>query len=146
MTEVAFHFNAPDKLNYACRFLRKAFNAGAKVMVYGQSSLLHELDVALWSLGPTDFVAHCLDDAPPHVLSRSPIVLSADVSSISGMPHHDVLLNLGDEIPNGFEKFERVIELVTVNEADRERARTRWKTYASKGYALVRHDLGAKAS
>ena len=24
MTEVAFHFNAPDKLGYACRLLRKA--------------------------------------------------------------------------------------------------------------------------
>ena len=24
MTEVAFHFNAPDKLAYACRFARRA--------------------------------------------------------------------------------------------------------------------------
>jgi hypothetical protein len=24
MTEIAFHFNAPDKLDYACRLLRKA--------------------------------------------------------------------------------------------------------------------------
>lgn len=146
MTEVAFHFNAPDKLNYACRFLRKAFNSGAKVMVCAHSRVLHELDVALWSLSPTDFVAHCLLDAPTHVLSRSPIVLSADVSSITGVPHHDVLLNLGDDIPSGFEKFERVIELVTMSEDDRERARARWKTYASKGYNLVRHDLGAKAT
>jgi DNA polymerase-3 subunit chi len=146
MTEVAFHFNAPDKLHYACRFLRKAFKAGAKVMVYAERSVLQDLDVALWSLSPTDFVAHCLSGAPAHVLSRSPIVLSEDVSSMTDMPHHDVLLNLGQVIPQGFEKFERVIELVTLDEGDRERARGRWKSYASKGYHLIRHDLGAKSA
>ena len=30
MTEVAFHFNAPDKLGYACRLLRKAVATGAR--------------------------------------------------------------------------------------------------------------------
>ena len=31
MTEIAFHFNAPDKLAYACRLLRKAVASGARV-------------------------------------------------------------------------------------------------------------------
>jgi DNA polymerase-3 subunit chi len=65
---------------------------------------------------------------------------------MTDMPHHDVLLNLGQVIPQGFEKFERVIELVTLDEGDRERARGRWKSYASKGYHLIRHDLGAKSA
>ena len=30
MTEVAFHFNAPDKQAYACRLLRKAVAGGAR--------------------------------------------------------------------------------------------------------------------
>ena len=33
MTEVAFHFNAPDKRSYACRLLRKAYLRGARVLV-----------------------------------------------------------------------------------------------------------------
>ena len=33
MTEISFHFNVPDKLAYACRLLRKAVNAGNKVVV-----------------------------------------------------------------------------------------------------------------
>ena len=33
MTEVTFHFNAPDKLGYACRLLRKAVGKGANVIV-----------------------------------------------------------------------------------------------------------------
>ena len=35
MTEVAFHFNAPDKLGYACRLLRKAVGTGARVLDLG---------------------------------------------------------------------------------------------------------------
>ena len=30
MTEVAFHFNVPDKLVYTCRLLRKACRARAR--------------------------------------------------------------------------------------------------------------------
>ena len=33
MTEIAFHFNAPDKVAYACRLLRKAVAVNAKVVV-----------------------------------------------------------------------------------------------------------------
>ena len=33
MTDVAFHFNVPDKLGYACRLLRKAHAAGGSVGV-----------------------------------------------------------------------------------------------------------------
>ena len=40
MTEVTFHFNAPDKTGYACRLLRKAVGTGAKVVVTGDSELL----------------------------------------------------------------------------------------------------------
>ena len=31
--EVAFHFNAPDRVGYACRLLRKAYLKGARLWV-----------------------------------------------------------------------------------------------------------------
>ena len=42
MTEVAFHFNAPDKWAYACRLLRKAVAAGAKVVVLAEPADLEQ--------------------------------------------------------------------------------------------------------
>jgi hypothetical protein len=36
MTEIAFHFNVPDKLAYSCRLLRKAYLSGARVVVTGE--------------------------------------------------------------------------------------------------------------
>ena len=40
MTEVSFHFNVPDKIGHACRLLRKAVAAGARVVVTGEDPLL----------------------------------------------------------------------------------------------------------
>ena len=33
MTEVAFHFNVPDRLAYTCRLVRKAYAAGGRTVV-----------------------------------------------------------------------------------------------------------------
>jgi DNA polymerase-3 subunit chi len=139
MTEVAFHFNAPDKLGYACRLLRKAWGSGAQVVVTGEPGQLRELDTALWTFAPLEFVPHCYGAAQgEQVQARSPVVLA---DNPRGAPHQQVLVNLGTAVPDGFERFERLIEVVTVQDEDRSTARRRWKHYADRGYAIVRHDL-----
>ncbi len=142
MTEVAFHFNVPDKLGYACRLLRKAAGTGSKVVVTGEAELLRALDTELWTFSALEFIPHChADTADARVLSASPIVL-ADAARAA--PHQEVLVNLGGRIPDGFERFERLIEVVTQDDGDRQQARARWKHYADRGYAIKRHDLAAK--
>ncbi len=141
MTEVAFHFNAPDKLSYACRLLRKAVANGAQVVVTAHDSLLSQLDVSLWTFAPLEFVPHCYRTDDPAVLAASPVLLAA---LIDETPHHQVLLNLGEPVPPGFERFERLIEVVTLDDDDRQRARQRWKHYADRGYSITRHDLALK--
>jgi DNA polymerase-3 subunit chi len=142
MTEIAFHFNAPAKLAYACRLLRKAAGTGAKVVVTGEAPQLRQLDVDLWTFAPLEFVAHChAAAAAPDVLEASPVVLA---DSTRSAPHHEVLVNLGSAVPEGFERFERLIEVVTLDVEDRAGARRRWKHYADRGYSITRHDLGAR--
>ena len=58
MTELAFHFGAPDKLAYSCRLLRKAVGSGANVVVVAEAETLAQLDTDLWALSPTEFVPH----------------------------------------------------------------------------------------
>lgn len=142
MTEVTFHFNVPDKLGYACRLLRKARSTGAKVVVTGESGSLAALDTALWTFSPTDFIPHCqAEDAPPEMLARSPVVLAA---SVRGTPHHEVLVNLSGAVPEGFERFERLIELVADAEEDRQQGRLRWKHYRHRGYAVEQYDVAKR--
>ena len=141
MTEVEFHFNAPDKLAYACRFVRKALRHEARVAVVAAPEPLQQLDRMLWELGATDFVAHCLDTASDELLRASPVLLSARPAD---SVHKEILLNLGDAIPEGFDQFARLVEVVSLAEQDRQLARMRWRGYAAQGYAIARRDLVLK--
>jgi len=139
VNEVAFHFNAADKVGYACRLLRKVLGRGHRAVVVAGPESLGALDSALWTFGATDFLAHCVAGvAQPQVLARSPLVLAADARSA---PHREVLVNLTGEVPEGFDGFERLIEVVSLEEEDRILARLRWKHYKDQGLSLVRHDL-----
>ena len=142
MTEVAFHFNVPDKWDYVCRMLRKAAAKGSRVTVTGDLAAMRQLDGQLWSLSPTDFVPHCdASSAEQATLNASPIVFCAEPEL---SPHHDVLLNLGATVPAGFERFERLIEVVGGGDDDRAFSRRRWKHYQDRGYSIRRHDVAAR--
>lgn len=143
MTRVSFHFNVPHRLEYACRLLRKATRQNARITVTGSAPVLAELDRALWSFEPTEFIPHVLlrdGQALPERLADTPVCLS---TTLAGAPHHDVLLNLGAEPPAGFESFERLIEIVSTDDDERAAARARWKHYAARGYAIEKHEVPA---
>lgn len=140
MTEVAFHFNVDDKLGYACRLLRKATRGGRRCMVVVDGPDLVTLDQALWTFAADEFLPHARAGAPAAVVRHSPILLGEHI--VADWPA-DVLVNLGVGVPEGLETFERVIEVVSLDGADRESARRRWRHYSDQGFALVRHDLAA---
>ena len=160
MTEISFHFNLPDKLAYACRLLRKAVNGGSHVVVTAAPEDLARLDTMLWTISPLDFLAHCSADADVALVSASPILLGMPTAPLQwqaaafdlksplaspAAPVRPVLVNLGDTVPQGFERFERLVELVSTNEEDRLIARDRWKHYAHRGYAIIQHNPAAKS-
>jgi DNA polymerase III subunit chi len=139
MTDIAFHFNAPAKLAYACRLLRKAASAGSSVAVIGDEPMMDKLDELLWSFSALDFIPHGkVQSLHQHQLDHTPIWLCADAQQGQG---RQVLVNLTQSLPQGFEGFERVIEVVSMEDADRASARKRWKQYTEFGYQIVRHDL-----
>ena len=144
MTEVAFHFNAPDKLAYACRFARKMLRSGHSLVITAAAPTLDALSTRLWALAPQEFLAHARADSPVQVLDASPILLLPDPSQ-TAQQQRQILLNLGDQVPTDFEHFARLIEVVSAHdEMDRQQARSRWRDYTQRGYAIVRHDLVLK--
>jgi DNA polymerase-3 subunit chi len=144
VTAVAFHFGAPDKLAYVCRLLRKATIAGAKVLVLAPDSIVTRLDSDLWALSPTEFIPHCVGTAQPVVKKRSAVVLASDIVQAPSL--RQVLLNLGQTVPTQFALFERVIEVVSTDETDRNHARMRWRDYTERGYPITRHDLNLRGT
>lgn len=144
MPQIAFHFNAPDKLGYACRFIRKALRHDTRVTVVAGPDRLRQLSARLWQQARHDFLAHAVQGDDAYLLGMSPVVLLEDASA---SPHQEVLLNLGQTLPQGFEVFQKVVEVVSSDDDwDRAQARDRWRVYQAGGYAIERHDLVLKGS
>lgn len=140
MTEVTFHFSVPDRTDYTCRLLRKAVRRGAVVVVAGAQPTLAEVDRALWAFDPVEFLPHVLLRADEAVSARAraaPVWLLEDARQTE---RHEVLVNLGAEAPPGFESFARLIEIVSLDGADRAQARLRLKHYQARGYAIKLHE------
>jgi DNA polymerase-3 subunit chi len=134
VTDIEFRIDLPDKLDYAYRLARKyALSGQAQLVMSADAATLDALDAALWDRVPAEFLPHCKADAPEAVRRRSSVVLA---EAVDGALPHGVLLNLGDSVPVGFERFERLIELVGTAEDDRAAGRERWRHYKNRGYAL----------
>ena len=141
MTEIDGHYNMPDKVDYACRLLRKAVAAhGARLVVVADAGLLDTLDQALWTLGPSEFVPHCRSTDEAFVVERSPVLLAE--SGDAALPDRPILVNLASGLPARFERFERLIDIVGSDDADKAAGRQRWRHYKDRGYAIRTHAYG----
>lgn len=142
ITEVAFHFNVADPMGYLCRLLRKVLAAQRQALVLVPRTMLETLDHHLWTFSQQDFVPHALVSAPEVVRTHTPVLLA---SALCEVAHADVLINTLPDVPTGFEHFARVLEIVGMDEAERQSARQRWRWYSAQGYTLVRHDVAQRA-
>ena len=138
MTEIEFHVNMPDKLQYCCRLLRKAYRGGTRVVVTAESALLAQLDQLLWTFSSHDFLPHCSSNASELTLAITPIRLA---EQLADCPTDGVLVNLGQKLPTNFERFQRFIEVASDSNDDILAARVRWKHYKDRGYVLKKHAL-----
>jgi DNA polymerase III subunit chi len=142
MTRVDFYVlpaeGADDAVMTACKLCDKAVGAGQRVYVHAAGAEQDALDKLLWSFRQGSFISHerlgaqAMAEPLPHVLLGN----SEPPSS-----HNGVMINLADEVPPFFSRFERVCELVAGNEAQRMRSRERYKFYRDRGYELKTHNL-----
>lgn len=139
---VAFHFNAVDPLGYTCRLIQKALGKRARLVVCAPQSALLQLDEKLWAWSETAFVPHAGPDAPEHVLRHSPVWLRPQ---LQGDEPGDVLVNLSLTTPWGFERFQRLIDVVSPLDEDRAKARQRWREHTDQGRVPESFDVGGVA-
>jgi DNA polymerase-3 subunit chi len=140
VTRIDFHFNVDHRVHYACRVTRKARAANKRIVVYARSAeRLSQYDSALWTFSALDFLPHVHVGSP--LAAATPILLALDPSTA---PSSDVLLTLDDDTPPEFAalfaRYERVIEVVSRDEADRARARSRFKAYREQGFQPIPHE------
>jgi DNA polymerase-3 subunit chi len=139
VTRIDFYRYAEDKLHFACRLAAKAYEKPARLVVYSPDrQVLASFDRLLWSYQQLKFIPHCLAGSP--VAKETPVILAGEGDVL---PHHDVLLNLGDGEPPMFATFERLLEIVTTDEQDKERARGRYTFYKKRGYEIQVNEVEA---
>ena len=141
MTAIDFYTHVTDKLRTACRLAGKAHAGGLHVHVAcPDADTAQALDRLLWTASPTGFVPHC---DPQHRLAP---VTAVHIDHTGADPLHDgVLINLRAEQPPYFSRFERLIEIVSLDDEDRRLARERYRFYRERGYPLDSHDLSRSA-
>jgi len=137
VTEIKFFFNVDDKLTFACKLAKKAYEGGRKLVVYAPTpSWADEFDRTLWTFSPLSFVPHV--KANHALAAETPIIIAHDDA---GLAHHEALLNLGDDPPPFFSRFSALREVVLADDNDRARARERARFYKSRGFEVTHQDV-----
>ena len=142
MSQVSFYTGVADRLTYICRLLRKAQASGAQIGVCGAPALLERLDAALWTFELAGFVPHLRlqADSNAAAIKASPVLL---VERPADLPHRDMLLNLGRDMPEGFEQFDRVLEVVSQDPDQVQAGRARFGQYKFLGHEISHHLVAA---
>lgn len=124
-----------DPLLLVCELAKRAFASEQPTLILARSQDQAEaLDEKLWEFDEHAFIPHQLagddDDASTAVLIVPPGMTTAD---------RPLVINLRDDCAPGL--FERVLEVVPADEAQRAGSRERWKTYRQAGFEVAKHDM-----
>ncbi|HEY1328789.1 MAG TPA: DNA polymerase III subunit chi [Casimicrobiaceae bacterium] len=137
MTTIDFYTHVDDRLAVAARIVAKAYAAHRNVRVLTPDAAATDaLDRLLWIQPALAFLPHCRMDSA--VAPETPIWIDERLA-------HDgpatVLVNLQRDPPPFFSRFERLAEIVGVDEDDAAAARERWRFYKARGYELRSHNV-----
>lgn len=142
MTEVFFYTNSDNKLQTACTLTIKALARGMRVMLLTPDAEGTErLSKLIWSAPSTGFVPHCRSG--DRLAPVTPVIVD---HACDPLVHDEVLVNLCEQTPASFSRFQRLVEIVGTGDADRGAARMRFRFYRDRGYEIRTHQLGAPAS
>ncbi|MDR0735976.1 MAG: DNA polymerase III subunit chi [Zoogloeaceae bacterium] len=130
MTKIFFYHNVAHRLQAACDLIVKSFAQGKTFTILVSDPEREKfVDRMLWVQPQLSFLPHCRADAAN--AAETPVLLTSD----TGLPHlhTERLLNLDDNAPESFIRFQNLIEIVSQSEADRANARQRSRVYKEQG-------------
>ena len=121
----------------ACRLADKAYSLGHTVYIFTTSEAqAAALDDLLWTFRQDSFIPH---ERYPLVGAEGSPVLIGTVSPTEVAAQ--VLINFTLTLPDGFERFERVVELVDQQPEVLATSRERFRQYRERGCVPESHKL-----
>jgi DNA polymerase-3 subunit chi len=124
-----------EPLLLVCELAKKAFASQQPTLILTRDhEQAHAVDELLWAFDDDVMIPHQLagddDDAQTAVLIVPPGVDTAD---------RPLLINLRDSCAGGH--YERVLEVVAADSAERDGSRNRWTEYKRLGFELHKFDM-----
>lgn len=128
-----------NRYTLACRLIEKAWQSKNRIYVHTQDQQIgRHMDRLLWTFREGSFIPHgILGDCDPLI---NPVLLgwSGEIPA-----ERQVLVNLGNDVPAFYDRFERVAEFIDSEPAVREAGRVRYRFYKEQGCPLQDHRIEA---
>ena len=140
MTTIDFYTHCTDRFEVAATLVAKAWaQHGSARVLTPDVATTDKFDRLLWQSPPLGFVPHCrLGDA---VAAETPVLVD---HALTHEGPAAVLVNLHPSPPPFFSRFERLVEIIGIDESDAAAGRERWKFYKARGYEVRSHNLAER--
>jgi DNA polymerase-3 subunit chi len=141
MPRISFYFNAPSTPDLLRKLAAKSWEAGLSTLIYtADAEQAARIDRDLWIQPQLAFIPHARCGSA--VACETPILIGEVADAL---PRFDLLINAGNTPPPCIDRFARLIEMVSTDEADRNRGRALYKHYRAQGYEIENFDLAKPA-
>ena len=133
MTQIDCYHDQPDRLTQAVRLATLAWERRKPITFFIPDPARAEaFDKALWSSDPLSFIPHCHSNSAE--ADRTLIIITDNLDAVS---QDELLVNLGDDVPPGFARYQRLFEIVSRHDTDKATARERMAFYKDRGYPIT---------
>jgi DNA polymerase-3 subunit chi len=134
---------AKTRWTFACRLTEKAYLRDLSIVIVNDTLAdAQALDDLLWTFNERSFIPHkvCLDE---HSMDPATKVHLAVLPT--ALPAADLLVNLTARLPEHWERYPRIAEIIDADEDRRRLGRERFKAYRDLKVTLETHQLDETA-
>ncbi len=141
MTRIDFYTlaedSAGDRLLLTCRLVQRALGEGLRAYIEApDDQTARSLDRLLWTFREDSFLPHGLvGETDPEL---TPILIGRR-NERPPTQSGQLLINLGYEVPDALDRYERLIEPIDQDPAVRAAGRRRYAHYKGLGHPLSHH-------
>jgi DNA polymerase-3 subunit chi len=129
-----------NRFDFTCRLIEKAYKNRHRIYIHTENQAdAHTLDELLWTYRDDSFLPHNLVGEGPE--PSPPIQIGYQLKPQS---QRDILINLSHLVPEFYQQFARVIEVVSHDEAIQVISREHYRTYRSNGFDITTHNINLK--
>ena len=127
-----------DQMDFCCRLCEKAIDDFQRIHIQTQQSIQNEaLDTALWTFKAESFLPH---EVGQEACPRASIVIDTNALKPAHFLKTNLLILLGNSLPENADQFDRLCILVPNHEPDIQQAREVYKQLARQNIEVHIHD------